>query len=162
MRSQTTMSVIDRYLSKYAKGELITQKMLQQNCRLSKDQASRYLAYCLKMGIGKKTVDGLGFSAMLYTPDKDQRTRTIDKREDANNAGKKRGVQKPRTYVRKKLEEFHVTPGPLIPPPKPAYVPPPVYAADPVMLDKLDTLAAGINLLALKLDVLIKVWSTES
>jgi hypothetical protein len=161
------MSTIDKFLTKYAKGDMITAKMLQQHCRLTKEQSTRYVAYCIRIGLGKPAWDGLGLRAFTYNPNGDQRTRTIEKREDVNNQGKKRGVvrsirNKP-TYVQKKLEEFHVKPGVEVnPPPAPKpYVPPPVYASDPVLLEKFDTLIAGINVLALKLDVLIKAWSTE-
>lgn len=153
------MSSIDKFLTKYAKGDMITAKMLQQHCRLTADQSKRYIAYCIRIGLGKPTYDGLGLRAFTYTPNGDQRVRTIDKREDANNQGRKRGVKRKPTYVQKKLEEFHVAPGTPVNPPKPAYVPPPVYAADPAMLEKLDIIAAGISQLSKQLEVLTKIWS---
>jgi hypothetical protein len=155
------MSVIEKFLSKYAKGEMITQKMLMQSCRLDKGQASRYISYLIKIGLGKPIYDGLGLRAISYIPNGDQRTRVITQRDDSNNKGRKWGVKKPRSYVRNKLEEFHIEPGPMVNPPKPAYVPPPVYAADPAMLEKLDTITAGLKILADKFDLLIKVWSTS-
>lgn len=159
MKAQTYMSLIDKYLSKHAKGEMITQKMLQQNCRLTHSQASRYVSYCIRIGLGKKTHDGLGLTAFNYNPQGDQRTRTIDKREDANNQGKKRGEKRPTTYARKKLEEFRLEAAAVVPPPPKPYNPPQVYAADPVMLEKLDVIASGIAHLSKQLELLNKVWS---
>lgn len=156
MKAATYMSVVDKYLSKHAKGEMITQKMLQQSCRLTPAQASRYVSYCIRIGLGKRVHDGLGLTAFNYTPAGDQRVRTIDKREDANNAGRKRGKRR-ESYAKRKLEEFAQ---PIVPvtPAKP-YTPPQVYAADPVMLEKLDTVAAGIAQLSRQLDQLLKVWA---
>jgi hypothetical protein len=157
MKSQTYMSTVDKYLLKHAKGEMITQKMLQQSCRLTPAQASRYVSYCIRIGLGKKTHDGLGLTAFSYTPNGDQRIRTIDKREDALNQGRVRGKKRDTSYVRKKLAEFQP---PASPPPAPKpYNPPQVYAADPVMLEKLDTVAAGIAQLSKQLEQLIKVWA---
>ena len=152
------MSSIDKFLTKYAKGDMITAKMLQQHCRLTADQSKRYIAYCIRIGLGKPTWDGLGLRAFTYTPAGDQRVRTIEKREDVNNQGRKRGVKR-ETYVKKKLEEFHVKPGVMVTPEPPKYVPPPVYAADPAMLEKLDTIAAGIAHLSKQLEILTKIWS---
>lgn len=155
MRAQTYMSVVDKYLLKHAKGEMITQKMLQQSCHLTASQASRYISYCIRIGLGTRTKDGLGFIAIKYTPDKDQRVKQIALREDANNKGKKRGVKR-ESYVKTKLKEMadyverH--------PPKP-YVPPPVYAADPVMLEKLDIIASGLAHISKQLELLNKVWA---
>lgn len=149
------MSVIDKYLSKHAKGEMITQKMLMQSCRLSAAQASRYVSYCIRIGLGKRTKDGLGFIAFNYNPAGDQRVKTIAMREDANNAGKKRG-QKRETYTRQKLAEFSAPTS--TPAPKP-YTPPPVYAADPVMLEKLDVIASGLAHISKQLELLNKVWA---
>ncbi len=155
------MSVVDKYLLKHAKGEMITQKMLQQSCRLSKQQAARYVSYCIRIGLGKKVHDGLGLTAFAYTPNGDQRTRQIDKREDALNEGRKRGEKRPSTYTRKKLEEMKVSPGGAIlpPAPKPAYTPPQVYAADPVMLEKLDVIASGIAHLSRQLEAFTKLYA---
>lgn len=160
MKSSTYMSVIDKYLSRHAKGEMITQKMLVQNCRLTPPQASRYVAYCIRIGLGKRTLDGLGLTAFSYSPGTDQRTRTINWREDKNNVGKKRGKKHDKSYVKEKLAEFVAAVPPTVPPPEPKpYVPPQVYAADPVMLEKLDTIASSLNHLSNQLETLINVWN---
>lgn len=156
MKTSTYMSTVDKYLLKHAKGEIITQKMLQQSCRLSKEQAARYVSYCIRIGLGKKTHDGIGLTAFNYTPAGDQRTRTIGIREDANNLGRKRGVKKPRSYVKRKLEEMAIMPP--APPPKP-YNPPQVYAADPVMLEKLDVIASGLAHLSKQLEAFTKLYA---
>ncbi len=155
MKAQTHMSAVDKYLLKHAKGEMITAKMLEQNCRLTRAQSSRYIQYCIRIGLGKACWDGIGHRAFTYTPAGDQRVKQIAIREDANNAGKKMGVRRP-SYVKQKLAEMadyverH--------PPKP-YTPPPVYAADPVMLEKLDTIASGLAHISKQLELLNKVWA---
>lgn len=155
MKNQTYMSLVDKYLSKHAKGEMITQKMLQQNCRLDAARASRYVSYCIRIGLGKRTRDGLGFVAFIYNPAGDQRIKTIAMREDANNEGKKRGVKR-ESYTRKKLAEFSA---PTSAPAPKEYTPPPVYAADPVMLEKLDVIASGLAHISKQLELLNKVWA---
>jgi hypothetical protein len=161
MKSQTYMSTIDKYLSKHAKGEMITQKMLQQNCRLTEKQAANYVGYCIRIGLGKKVHDGLGKTAFSFTPQGDQRIRTISKREDALNQGRKLGKKREASYVKRKLSEMaNPAPGlPVIHPGPQPYTPPPVYAADPVMLEKLDTIASGLAHISKQLAELHKVWS---
>ncbi len=157
MKSQTYMSVVDKYLLKHAKGEMITAKMLEQSCRLTHVQASRYIQYCIRIGLGKACWDGIGHRAFTYTPAGDQRVKQIAIREDALNEGRKLGKRRPPTYTRKKLEEFKAEVE-AIKAPKP-YTPPQVYAADPVMLEKLDVIASGIAHLSKQIELMVKAWS---